>query len=273
MSWQFSFQRTWSLAWFELIRLFFTKRGGLAIAAFATVWCLILYFPISSAAAMVSSDSFKDMAQQLFGALGLTELLSWQPPELAIYWLVAAYSFPLFSLYAASDQTCADRTRGTLRFISLRATRTEILLGRFFGQVIIISLLMLLTLVAVICMAVYRDSGVFLAGSFKGMLLLKELFIAVLPFIALMSFFNSFIRSARVSLIACMLFFSLMPVFLSVLSYQLSAISVLNYLIPGMQLSEVINQQSVVLTNYLIPLGQTILYLFAADFIMRRSAL
>ena len=273
MYWQFSFQRAWSLARFELIRLFFTKRGALALAAFATVWCLILYYPVSSAAAMVSSDSFKDMAMQLFGSLGLSELLKWQAPELAIYWLVAAYSFPMFALYAASDQTCADRTRGTLRFIALRASRTEILLGRFFGQVIILSLLILFTLVALVVMAVYRDSGIFIDTSIKGAGLLKELLIAVLPFIALMSFFNSFIRSARLAVIACMLFFGLMPVFIMVLESQIASLSVLNYVIPGMQLGEVINLQNPGLSHYLIPLVQTLCYLLAGDWIMRRSSL
>ncbi|WDE10580.1 hypothetical protein [Thalassomonas haliotis] len=273
MHWQFSFQRAWSLASFELIRLFFTKRGALALAAFVTVWSLILYYPVSSAAAMVSSETFKDMALQLFGTLGLSELLTWQAPELAIYWLVAAYSFPMFSLYAASDQTCADRTRGTLRFISLRASRTEILLGRFFGQVMILFLLMLFTLLAVIAMAVYRDSGVLVDTSMKGIGLLKELVIAVLPFIALMSFFNSFIRSSRLAIIACLLFFGLTPVFIAVIESQVSAFSVLNYVLPGMQLSDVINRQGAGIANYLIPLGQTFCYLLVGDLIMRRSSL
>ena len=273
MHWQFSFQRAWSLARFELIRLFFTKRGGLALAAFATAWCLILYYPVSSAADMVSSGAFKDMAAQLFGTLGMSQLLTWQSPELAIYWLVAAYSFPLFSLYAASDQTCADRTRGTLRFISLRASRTEILLGRFFGQVVILFLLMLLTLVAVVVMAVYRDSGVFAQTSVQGLVLLKDLVIAVLPFIALMSFFNSFIRSARLALVVCLLFFGLTPVFIALLESQVGALSALNYLLPGIQLKDVIGQQTLELKTYLIPLGQTFVYLLAGDVIMRRSRL
>ncbi|WDE06794.1 ABC transporter permease subunit [Thalassomonas viridans] len=270
---QFSFQRAWSLASFELIRLFFTRRGALALAAFVTVWGFILYYPVSSAAAMVSSESFKGMATSLFGSFGLSELLTWRAPELAIYWLVAVCFFPLFTLYAASDQTCADRSRGTLRFISLRASRTEILLGRFFGQALILFLLMLVTLLAVLAMAVYRDSGVLLDSSLKGLALLKELVIAVLPFIALMSFFNSFIRSARLAIVACLLFYGFMLIFVGIIESWFAPFSVLNYLLPGIQLRGVINQQGADMGLYLIPLGQTLGYLLAGDVIMRRSRL
>ena len=96
-----SFQRMLCLAKFELYRLFLTKRGALALVAFATAWFLILRYLVSSAATIVSSKMFQDMAEQIFGMLGLSELLTWKVPELAIYWLVAVYSFPVFALFSA----------------------------------------------------------------------------------------------------------------------------------------------------------------------------
>lgn len=268
-----STQRIWCLAKFELIRLFLTKRGGLALAAFVTAWFLILYYLVSSAVNLVSSDMFKDMAEQVFGMLGLATLLKWKIPELAIYWLVAIYTFPIFSLFAASDQTCSDRDRGTLRFISLRATRNEIVFGRFLGQVLIISILIAVTLIATMLMASYRESSLFIDALMKSLTVFRDLTLATLPFIAFMAFINSFISSARLAIVNSMLFFGLAPMFITLISYQLPSASYLHYLIPGMQLSEMIGQQQFILANYLTPALQTLFYLAVATFIMRRSSL
>jgi Cu-processing system permease protein len=268
-----STHRIWCLAKFELIRLFLTKRGGLALAAFATAWFLILYYLISSAVTLVSSDMFKDMAQQVFGMLGLSTLLKWKIPELAIYWLVAIYTFPIFSLFAASDQTCSDRDRGTLRFISLRATRNEIVFGRFLGQVLIIAILIAITLIATTLMASYREPSLFIDALIKSITVFRDLTLATLPFIAFMAFINSFISSARLAIVNSMLFFGLAPMLITLISYKLTSASHLHYLIPGMQLSEMVGQEQFILANYLTPSLQTLFYLVVATLIMRRSAL
>lgn len=270
---QSSIWRICALIKFELVRLFFTKRGMLAVLAFATAWFIILYYPVNSAVSIVSSEGFKDMAKQMFGVLGLSELLDWPVSELSLYWLIAIYSFPIFSVIASSDQTCADRTRGTLRFISLRASRNEILFGRFLGQVMIISALILLTLIATTIMAIWRDSSLFMPAVTKSLYLFKELFIAVLPFIALMAFFNSFVKSAKLAAVMTLLLFGLGSIFLGILEYKIPMASHLNYVFPGMQLGDVVGQQGLSLSHYIIPLVQTSAYLALASIFMKRSAL
>ena len=268
-----NFMRIWTLAKFELVRLFLTKRGVLALIAFATVWFLILYYPINSAVSIVSSDGFKEMANEMFGSLGLSELLTWPVPEFTIYWLIALYAFPIFALGASSDQTCADRTRGTLRFIALRASRNEIIFGRFLGQVLIIALLIVLTLLAMTAMATWRDSHLLLPALSKGSQLFIELIIVVLPFIALTSFFNSFLRSAKLTSVVTLLYFGLGAMFIGLISYQLPIAEQLHYIFPGVQLSETASQSSFDLSLYLIPLIQTCGYLSLASIVMKRSAL
>jgi len=263
----------WALAKFELIRLFFTKRGMLAILAFATAWFLILYYPVDSAVSIVASDGFKDMARETFGLLGLSALLKWQVSEFTLYWLIALFTFPVFTLGASSDQTCADRTRGTLRFISLRATRNEIIFGRFIGQVLIISLLLLLTLFATTTMAWWRDSNLLLPAIAKASQLFIELVIVVLPFIALTSFFNSFLRSAKLTGVISLLFFGLGTILVTLLTYKISAAQYLNYLFPGVQLIDIVGQDRIQVSHYLIPLIQTACYLTLASIFMKRSAL
>lgn len=266
-------RRTWALTKFELVRLFLTKRGVLAITAFATLWFFILYYAVDSAATIVSNDSFKENANQMFGALGLSQLLEWQVSELIIYWLIALYLFPVFALGAASDQTCADRTRGTLRFISLRATRNEILIGRFLGQCLIIALLIALTLTATISMAWWRDSALLLPAFLKGLMLFVQLVLVILPFVALLSFFNSVLSSAKLTVVVTVLFFGLGSIFINILLYVHPSAEYLHYLIPGEQISEIVGQQSLKAVHYLIPLIQTAFYLFLASILMKRSAL
>ena len=60
-------RRIFAFAQFELMRLFCSKRGMLALIAFAITWYFILRYLIGSAADFVSSDMFSDMAKQVFG--------------------------------------------------------------------------------------------------------------------------------------------------------------------------------------------------------------
>jgi len=267
------YKRIWILARFELIRLFLTKRGMIALAAFATVWFIILYYLVSSAVMIVSSDVFQNVAKQLFGVLGLTDLLKWPVPELAIYWLIAAFLFPSFALFSASDQTCSDRTRGTLRFISLRATRAEIILGRFLGQFFITAILIAVTIVATVFMATYRDISLFNDGVLQATKLFVDLTIIVLPFIAMMTLLNSFLRSSKMAIVVCTLFFGLGPFIIGLLAYQLPIASQLNYIFPGMQITELLGQTEMALVNYSLPIIQSVLFLIIANIIMKRTSL
>lgn len=273
MNWHSSLQRTWCLAKFELVRLFLTKRGMLALLAFATTWFIILYYPVNSAVDIVYSSSFAEIAKQLFGAFGLAELLTWPVPELAIYWLVAIYSFPVFALIISSDQTCADRNRGTLRFIALRASRAEIIYGRFLGQIIINATLIALTLFATLLMAMYRDASLFDQGLLKAGQLFIDLVIVVLPFIALMSFINSFTKSSRLAIVFSVLFFGLVPVLIGIIEYQFSAAGYLTYIIPGYQIAEMINPKQLQIATYLLPLLQMLSYIVMAHLVMKINSL
>jgi len=261
------------LTQFELTRIFKTKNGLIAIAAFCAVWFILLYYMISSATEIVFSDGFKIAASTLFGALGLSALLKWPVAEFAIYWLVAVYSFPLFTLFAASDQTCSDRTRGTLRFITLRATRTEILLGRYLGQFIILVTLVFLTLVACIALATIRDTDLLLPAIKQASVLFIELAIIMTPFIALMSFLNSTVSSSKMSIVASVLFYTLGALLIGFIQFQFQSDLFLDYLFPGTQISQVVSLQGLDFTHYLIPLIQSAVLLFAADKLLKRASL
>lgn len=266
-------QRISSIAIFELVRLFKTKSGVLILLAFATVWLIILYYFVSSAVDMVSSDSFRELAIRAFGALGIKDLLEWPVPELAIYWLVALYSFPFFTILFANDQTCADKSRGTLRFITLRTTRGELLFGRFIGQVCIIAILILLTLTASMLMASMREASALLIGFSRAGQIFIDLFVVVLPFIALMTFFNSFSKSSKMVIVYAVLFFGIFPLVLELLDYLTGFGLIFHYAIPGMQIDEVVNPADLNVFSYVIPLVQTVFYTILALIVMKRSSL
>jgi hypothetical protein len=268
-----NYKRIWILARFELTRLFLTKRGVIALAAFSTVWFIILYYLVSSAVSIVSSETFQDIVEQLFGVLGLANLLNWPVSELAIYWLIAACLFPSFALFSASDQTCSDRTRGTLRFISLRATRTEIIFGRFLGQVLITEILISVTILATVLMASYRDVSLLGQSIHQAISLLIDLSIIVLPFIALMTLLNSFLRSSRMAIVVCTLIFGLGPFMVSMLAYKLPIAAKLNYIFPGGQITEILGQSEIAVGHYSLPIIQSILFLIIANIIMKRTSL
>lgn len=272
-SFQQTLLRLWHLGCFEITRVFQTKSGLLALFAFLLVWFLILYYPVNSAFEFISSPLFEDVANKMFGALGLSALLKWSVPELAIYWLIALYIFPIFAIIITSDQTCADRERGTLRFISLRATRGEIVFGRFLGQLVIMTFLIGLSLVATVLMATLRDSNLFSSGVLKASQLYFQLFILVLPFIALMTLFNSFTTSSKKVVLFSILFFGLGPMLITLVEYSLPMSGYLDYLIPGTQIYDVINSQEQGLSIYVVPLCQMVVYLCLAYFKMKWSSL
>lgn len=258
---------------FELVRLFNTKRGLLALLAFATIWFIILYYFVNSATGYVTSNSFKAMVEQFFGTLGLSALLDWPVSEYAIYWLIAVYFFPLFSIAVCNDQLCSDKQRGTLRFITLRATRVEVVLGRYLGQLLIISILIFLTIIATAIMASARDISLLSPSLTIGVKLFIELFIVVMPFIALMSLFNTLLGTAKLAVVVATLFFGLGPLIIALIKYIFGQEFYLNLVFPGGQIESILAQTSVGGSHYLLPLMQTFIFLICANIVMKRAAL
>lgn len=254
-----------------MIRLFNTKRGLLALLAFATIWFIILYYFVSAASDIIASPTFEGMASQVFGALGVSALLNWDVAEFSIYWLVSVYFFPMFAILICSDQLCSDKQRGTLRFITLRATRLELILGRYLGQVLIISILILMTILATSILASVRNIDLFYSSLTLGFRVWMELLLVVLPFIALMSMLNALVSSAKFAVVVATLFFGLGPLILALIKYQFGQEFYLNLLFPGEQIGEIFAQASSQTNHYLLPLVQTLLLLVFSYFAMKRE--
>jgi len=273
MLYHFSSSRVWAITFFELTRLFASKRGLVVLSAFVCVWLLIFYFIIGSSADFISSNNFKDIVQQAFSQLNLLILLEWELPELTIYWIVSAYLLPTFALLFSCDQTCSDRERGTLRFVLLRASRSELLYGRFFGQVFIVCTLIFITLLASLLFSLVNQQSVGMASVMLSVSILLKLIIITLPFIASMSLINVFVKSAKMSLVVYFLIYIASAIVIGLLNKYVMNLSYLFYLLPGEQIESIVGFDGNYLNEYVIPLTQTVIYLLVAQYIFRRSSL
>ena len=266
-------RRLTQIAGFELVRMFLTKRGLIALAAFALVWLVILRYPIGQAVGIISSPDFEQIARDISGSIGLSKLLDWPEAEFAMYWLIALYSFPVFSLFICSDQTVGDRERGTLRFLSLRSTRFEILFGRFLGQLAVLTCLVGITLVATLAVLGFRDPSLLAGGVGRAVSIFLILIVTFAPFVALMSLINTFASSSRLSIVLAILYFTAGGIIVGLLEWQIPALSVLDYLFPGVQIELLAGQNLPLLSALAIPLVQTAVLLVVAQRVFARSSL
>lgn len=266
-------RRLTQIAGFELVRMFLTKRGLIALAAFALVWLVILRYPIGQAVGIISSPDFEQIARDISGSIGLSKLLDWPEAEFAMYWLIALYSFPVFSLFICSDQTVGDRERGTLRFLSLRSTRFEILFGRFLGQLAVLTCLVGITLIATLAVLGFREPSLLAGGLGRAVSIFLILIVTFTPFVALMSLINTFASSSRLSIVLAILYFTAGGIIVGLLEWQIPALSVLDYLFPGVQIELLAGQNLPLLSALAIPLVQTAVLLVVAQRVFARSSL
>jgi ABC-type transport system involved in multi-copper enzyme maturation permease subunit len=265
--------RLTQIAGFELVRMFLTKRGLIAMAAFALVWLLILRYPIGQAVSIISAPNFEQMARDISGSIGLSKLLDWPEAEFAMYWLIALYSFPLFAIFISSDQTVGDRERGTLRFLSLRSTRFEILFGRFLGQLGVLACLLAITLVATLGVLGYREPSLLMGGLSRAVSIFIIMVVVLSPFVALMSLINTFARSSRLAIVLAILYFAGGGIIVGILAWQVPALNALDYLFPGVNSKLLAGQNLPVLSALGVPLIQSAVFIAIAHRIFTRSSL
>ena len=264
----------WLIGQFELVRLFFTIRGIVALLAFAMVWYFILKYPISQAAQIISIPGFKDSVGDMFGQVGLKNVLEWPVAEFAVFWLCSLYLFPMFTLFITSDQTSSDRSRGTLRFLTLRASRDSIFFGRFLGQVMIQILLLSAITLATFIMSIWNDNSQWQSALYSALIMVVNLIIVILPFTAMMSLCSALARSSRLASMLAMLGSGLLFGVVGYLYYKWPVLEPLFYLIPGYQIFDLIQSNHwQTLQHSWLPLLQTLVLLLLGRSVLQRSAL
>ncbi|RLV61145.1 ABC transporter [Parashewanella curva] len=259
---------------FDVQKLFFQRRGVIAISCFSLVWLFLLIYPIHGAVELLNNPNFKDFIIG-FAQMSQTEkLLNWQVPELTVYWVIALYLYPMFSIIITADQFASDKQRGTLRFLLLRSNRDSLFFGRFLAQMLIQTILIALSLLATIFLACYRDIDLLLPSLSSSGFIVIALIINLLPYTALMSLLSLHANSARQATLYAVLFWMLTSLGLAILNYFFPVTEFLQFIKPGVQLSDMLNTQGAgVLTYSMLPIIQAVAFLALGRVYMQRSAL
>lgn len=273
-AWSLMARQTWLYSRFELQRLFMTPRGWFALAAFSTIWYFLLRYPIYQASLQLNQPEIQQMLSGMLGMVGMYNLLNWSLPELSVYWALTVMLMPLAVIVSAADQTCSDRSRGTLRFLTLRSSRDSIFFGRFFGQMLVQALLIGLSLLATLILAAWRLGELPPAALNASLVIWLNLLIVLMPFTALMALCSAVVKSSRLAISLAIVSMGVVAGLLGYLVWHFpDLLSVLEYL-PGAQLPMLLGAQGWDTLKYSgLPLMQTVVLLIAGRFVMQEKAL
>ncbi len=249
-----------------------TRRGLLSLLAFALVWFLVLRYAIYGAAQFFMADAPGGLIVSFFNSTVINNLMSWQIPELAVFWVICLYLLPIFCVALTADQTASDRARGTLRLLHLRATRDGVFFGRFLGQMLILFMLILLALMTTLVLVLLRDSSLFIPALRLSFILLVNLLLVLLPYTALMAWVSSMASSARQATLYAVIIWIVCSIVTGWLSSQFPGLWGLDKVLPGAQVSGLLQLSGWnTLSLAYLPIIQTIVLLFLGRLMMQRS--
>ena len=260
------------LARYELSRMFMTRRGLLSLTAFALIWFLVLRYAIFGAAQFFMADAPGGLIVSFFNSTIINNLMSWQIPELAVFWVISLYLFPVFCIMLTADQTASDKARGTLRLIHLRATRDGIFFGRFAGQMLILIMLIGLALMTTVVLVMLRDSSLLIPTLRLSFILFVNLIVVLLPYTALMAWVSAMARSARQATLYAVIIWIIFSLVSGWLASRFPELLMLDKVLPGAQISNLLQVSgwNTLLLAY-IPIVQTVVLLFLGRLMMQRS--
>jgi len=260
-----------TIAQFELTRVLFTRRGLVSILAFALIWFVVLRYAIYPASQFLSDDGSNSLIGLVLGEINLGHLAGASVPELAVYWLFTLMLLPFFCITLTADQTASDRARGTLRFLHLRATRSNIFFGRFLGQMYVQILLILVTGLSTLGLSLYRDINLLGTGIEQLLVIAVNLVLVLLPYTALMAMVSILANSARQATVYAIILWIAFLMLIRFVRDFLPDFTLLDWILPGSQITALAQlQQWDTLSLAPVPLIQTGVLLFVGWLITRR---
>lgn len=224
----------------EWARLFLSKRGWLSILTFALIWAVFLFYVILPAARFIASPEASLVVGILAGQIGMSTLSQWQSVQIAFYWGFALYLLPFFTMFTAADQIASDKAIGHLRFLVLRASRSEIFFGRFLGQ-FGIQLLMIVATLASVLLVVAINSPDNLSASFQeSPIVVLNLALVLLPYVALMALVSVLAKSARQATLFAIVGWIILWILIGYIQSRFGPFGLLDWVLPGSQLSSLL---------------------------------
>ena len=246
----------WIIIRFEFSRVFLSTRGWMYLFTFGLVWYFVLNYLVLNISTLMAQD------------------VGWPVPELTSYWQVALYLFPALCLVITANQTCSDRSRGTLRFLVLRTDRDSIFFGRFISQMLIQMMLVVATAATAFIAAVMHDGSVMWPGLGSAAIIVTNLFIVLIPITAMMSLLSLMVNSTRQVMVLAILIWVSASAVIQGISHYFPFFEVFDLIIPGRQLSELSGLPlAETLSLAYVPLLQGLVLLIAGRFVMQRASL
>lgn len=273
--------RTLLLARAEIQRFIGSRRGLVSLLAFALLWYAAVHWFIRPAGQLVSGVSGAGFEVFLEEYLGLGNLLRWPAPEYAAWWVAALYLLPFVAVVASADQIASDRARGTLRYLVMRASRLEILCGRFAGQAIIMAAAVVVTMLSTLLLVLYEHGSwapnetaaslsLIPAVGFAGI----ALWLTLLPWLALMSLVSALSRTPGQATRYALIIWLVLSLVAAWLSSRFGANAILDHLLPGSPVRALLSRSgSDVLWPASIGLAHTLVFFVAASLVMYRRDL
>lgn len=258
----------------EVLRLFSTRRGLLSLTGFCLIWLAVLIYGVMPAARFFSGASESGLADLILPELGLSGVRFWPTPELTVYWMVSLYLLPFLAIMTAADQTASDRARGTLRYLVLRCNRLEIFFGRYIGQLFILLLVVLVTLVSVFVVIAINSAENLAAAIATSPLIIVNLMLVLAPYIALMALVSVLASTARQATMYAVVIWIAMSFLVSYLKAVLPDARLLDWALPGSQIGQLTGLSDwQTLSLAPIPIVHTIVLLLVGAAIMRKRDL
>jgi len=258
----------WLIATTEIKRTIVTKKGLISLAAFSLVWLLLLLTVIYRAPVLIANGS---SIGSMFGFGKVTSLLQWKTPELGAYWFISLYLFPLCTVVFAADQTASDKTRGTLKILTLHTSRTSLFFGRFTGLMLVQGLIIALTLLSAIVVAAVRDLTLLRDAPGQAGFIWINLMVVIAPYTALMALISLFAKSGMQAVNYAVILWILILLAIYLLSKYFPEAQLLKGIFPGAQVGELVQHYNwSALKTMIIPSVQTLVFLSAGLFFMHR---
>ncbi len=252
----------------ELTRVLITRRGLLSLLAFALIWLLIVATLIKQAPALVQNGA---TVGSLLGSETILSIAQWRVAEFGIHWIIALYVFPLCCVLYAADQTASDKTRGTLKLLTLHTSRSSLFLGRFFGMLAVQSVVIAFTLLCTLVVAVSRDASLLQDSLFNGFFIWINLIIVLAPYTALMAIISLFAKSGMQAISYASILWIILLFSISWVSNRYPEAAALKTIFPGSQIGSLVTHRDwSSLGTITVPAIQTLLFLAIGLFTMRR---
>ena len=207
----------------------------------------------------------------MLGSKTISSLARWRVEEFGVHWFIALYVFPVCCVIFASDQTASDKTRGTLKLLTLHTSRTSLFCGRFAGLMIVQGIVIALTLISTLVVVAIREPALITHALSNAGFIWVNLMIVIAPYTALMAVISLLAKSGSQAISYAVYLWVLLLFAIYMLAKYFPDATLLKAVFPGSQISDLVALYDwSSLSTILIPVVQSLVFLACGLFVIHR---